>query len=198
MNPWLLAWGMLSAGLWALVDVAELLSLNLKNLSVEKSCWKIGFQQVSFGFIQRKKKCAFLNYRGLSLTSIQGKILAQFPYTMAYKYSEKEGANSARAHWEQPCQRNPISYWQRYHTGRAEKQERNRECRLQRRFDECSPDTLEGKTGEESPDQTTVAQTTASGKLASNVIRKWAIYGSWDVLTQYFLQISYTSQCQNC
>lgn len=112
-----------------------------------------------------------MNFRGLSLTSIQGKILAQFPYTMAYKYSEKEGANSARAHWEQPCQRNLISYWQSYHTGRAEKQERNRECRLQRRFDECSPDTLEGKTGEESPDQTTVAQTTASGKLASNVIR---------------------------
>lgn len=112
-----------------------------------------------------------MNYRGLSLTSVQGNILAQFPETMACKYSEKEGANSARAHWEQPCQRNLISYWQSYHTGRAEKQERNRESRLQRRFDEYSPDTLEGKKGEESPDQTTIAQTTVSGKLASSMTR---------------------------
>lgn len=48
MSPWLLAHGVLSTGLWALVDVAELLSLNLKNLSVEK---KLLENQISLSII---------------------------------------------------------------------------------------------------------------------------------------------------
>jgi hypothetical protein len=49
--------GMLFSALRWRVDVAELLWLNLRNPAVERSYWKIGYRQVSFGFIKRERLC---------------------------------------------------------------------------------------------------------------------------------------------
>lgn len=56
MNPILLAEKCNSAHSEP-VDMAELLSLNLRNPAVEKTPWKIGYRQVSFGFIKRERTC---------------------------------------------------------------------------------------------------------------------------------------------